>query len=149
MYSYISSLKNNNYRAIKCFLNYWLQLAAFLLAFIFLIGAWLGFWVVQKFVLDEDGSIDTSTSLFVTWSIRILAALLILQVFSLSLLLSVLEIISLFVLFFFKTSKVYTLIGFKNLDHLTLRHVEKINFRDIWYLMWPQGQVDLEYFRYY
>lgn len=54
-------------------------LAAFLLAFIFLIGAWLGFWVVHKFVLDEDGSIDTSTSLFVTWSIRILATLLILQ----------------------------------------------------------------------
>uniref|UniRef100_A0A9I9DTM3 Nuclear envelope integral membrane protein 1 n=1 Tax=Cucumis melo TaxID=3656 RepID=A0A9I9DTM3_CUCME len=54
-------------------------LAAFLLAFIFLIGAWLGFWVVHKFVLDEDGSIDTSTSLFVTWSIRILASLLILQ----------------------------------------------------------------------
>ncbi|XP_022149433.1 uncharacterized protein LOC111017862 [Momordica charantia] len=54
-------------------------LAAFLLAFIFLIGAWLGFWVVHKFVLDEDGSIHTSTSLFVTWSIRILATLLILQ----------------------------------------------------------------------
>ncbi|XP_022948207.1 uncharacterized protein LOC111451852 [Cucurbita moschata] len=53
--------------------------ATFLLAFIFLIGAWLGFWVVHKFVLDEDGSIDTSTSLFVTWCIRILAALLILQ----------------------------------------------------------------------
>ncbi|XP_038906035.1 uncharacterized protein LOC120091936 [Benincasa hispida] len=54
-------------------------LAAFLLAFIFLIGAWLGFWVVHKFVLDKDGSIDTSTSLFVTWSIRIVATLLILQ----------------------------------------------------------------------
>lgn len=95
----ISSLKCISYRGTKCFLNYWLQVATFLLAFIFLIGAWLGFWVVHKFVLDEDGSIDTSTSLFVTWCIRILAALLILQVFSLSLLPPLLEIIYAFVLF--------------------------------------------------
>ncbi|KAH7520311.1 hypothetical protein FEM48_Zijuj08G0130600 [Ziziphus jujuba var. spinosa] len=54
-------------------------LAIFLLAFVILGGAWLGFWVVRKLVLTEDGSIDLSTSMFVAWSIRILAAVMILQ----------------------------------------------------------------------
>ncbi|KAM3756932.1 hypothetical protein ACB098_02G150300 [Castanea mollissima] len=54
-------------------------LAIFLLAFLVLTGAWMGFWAVRKLVLTEDGSIDISTSHFVTWSIRILAAVMILQ----------------------------------------------------------------------
>ncbi|XWS41756.1 hypothetical protein CRYUN_Cryun17cG0110800 [Craigia yunnanensis] len=54
-------------------------LAIFLLGFIVLAGAWLGFWVVRKLVLTEDGSIDISTSHFVAWSIRILAGIMILQ----------------------------------------------------------------------
>ena len=57
-----------------------LQLAIFLLAFIALTGAWMGFWAVRSFVLTEDGSIDISTSHFVAWSIRVLAVVLILQV---------------------------------------------------------------------
>lgn len=57
-----------------------LQLAIFLLAFLVLTGAWMGFWAVRKLVLTEDGSIDISTSNFVAWSIRILAAVMILQV---------------------------------------------------------------------
>ena len=43
--------------------------------------AWLGFWVVHKLVLTEDGSVDISTAQFVAWAIRILAAIMILQVF--------------------------------------------------------------------
>ncbi|KAK0603003.1 hypothetical protein LWI29_000396 [Acer saccharum] len=43
-------------------------------------GAWLGFLVVRKLVLAEDGSVDISTSNFVAWSIRILAAVMILQI---------------------------------------------------------------------
>ncbi|GMY11923.1 nuclear envelope integral membrane protein 1 isoform X3 [Fagus crenata] len=54
-------------------------LAIFLLAFVVLTGAWMGFWIVRKLVLTEDGSIDISTSLFVAWSIRSLAAIMILQ----------------------------------------------------------------------
>ncbi|KAF5451243.1 hypothetical protein F2P56_026363 [Juglans regia] len=54
-------------------------LTIFLLAFVVLTGAWMGFWVVRKLVLTEDGSIDISTSHFVAWSIRILAAIMILQ----------------------------------------------------------------------
>lgn len=50
------------------------------MAFVVLAGAWLGFWVVHKLVLTEDGSIDISTSNFVAWSIRILAVIMILQV---------------------------------------------------------------------
>ncbi|KMZ69530.1 hypothetical protein ZOSMA_20G00060 [Zostera marina] len=42
-------------------------------------GAWLGFWTVRKFVLDEDGSIDSGIAIFVEWAIRIFAAALILE----------------------------------------------------------------------
>ncbi|KAM7510501.1 hypothetical protein LguiB_009376 [Lonicera macranthoides] len=54
-------------------------LAVFLMAFLVLAGAWLGFWVVRKLVLTEDGSIDVGVSHFVTWSIRIIASVMILQ----------------------------------------------------------------------
>ncbi|XP_021802996.1 uncharacterized protein LOC110747100 isoform X2 [Prunus avium] len=54
-------------------------LAIFLLAFVFLAGAWLGFWAVRKLVLTEDGSIDIMTSQFVYWSIQILGALMTFQ----------------------------------------------------------------------
>ncbi|KAK9012890.1 hypothetical protein V6N11_040920 [Hibiscus sabdariffa] len=54
-------------------------LAIFLLGFLVLAGAWLGFWVVRKLVLTEDGSIDISTSYFVAWSIRIVGAIMMLQ----------------------------------------------------------------------
>lgn len=56
-----------------------LQLAIFLLTFVAIIGAWLGFWVVHKLVLTEDGSVDINTAQFVAWAIRILAAIMILQ----------------------------------------------------------------------
>ncbi|XP_039020418.1 uncharacterized protein LOC120152220 isoform X2 [Hibiscus syriacus] len=55
-------------------------LAIFLLGFLVLAGAWLGFWVVRKLVLTEDGSIDISTSYFIACSIRIVAAIMMLQV---------------------------------------------------------------------
>ncbi|KAK3224512.1 hypothetical protein Dsin_011537 [Dipteronia sinensis] len=54
-------------------------LANFMLAFVVMAGAWLGFLVVRKLVLAEDGSVDISTSNFVAWSIRILAVVMILQ----------------------------------------------------------------------
>ncbi|KAI3789006.1 hypothetical protein L2E82_01790 [Cichorium intybus] len=54
-------------------------LAVFLLAFVVLSGAWLGFWAVRKLVLTEDGSIDTGVAQFVSWAFRILASSLILQ----------------------------------------------------------------------
>ena len=61
-----------------------MQLAIFLLLFLVIAGAWLGFWVVRKLVLTEDGLIDIGVSHFVAWSIRMIAAVMILQVLSLS-----------------------------------------------------------------
>lgn len=61
-------------------LFFMLQLTIFLLAFVTLAGAWMGFWAVRKLVLTEEGSVDISTSIFVAWSIRILAVIMILQV---------------------------------------------------------------------
>ncbi|XP_050204310.1 uncharacterized protein LOC126654485 [Mercurialis annua] len=54
-------------------------LAIFLLAFVVLAGAWMGFWAVRKLVLTEEGLVDINTSIFVAWSIRILAVIMILQ----------------------------------------------------------------------
>ncbi|KAL0332351.1 UNVERIFIED_CONTAM: hypothetical protein Scaly_2136600 [Sesamum calycinum] len=54
-------------------------LAVFLLVFIVIAGAWLGFWVVRKLVLTEDGSIDIGVSHFITWSIRMVASVMMLQ----------------------------------------------------------------------
>ncbi|XP_059624022.1 uncharacterized protein LOC132267005 [Cornus florida] len=54
-------------------------LALFLVVFLVLVGAWLGFWVVRKLVLTEDGLIDIGVSQFVAWSIRIFATVMILQ----------------------------------------------------------------------
>ncbi|KAK6151141.1 hypothetical protein DH2020_016073 [Rehmannia glutinosa] len=55
------------------------KLSIFLLVFLVIAGAWLGFWVVRKLVLTEDGSIDIGVSHFFTWSIRIVASVMILQ----------------------------------------------------------------------
>ncbi|KAL2499583.1 Uncharacterized protein Adt_25133 [Abeliophyllum distichum] len=54
-------------------------LAIFMLVFLVIAGAWLGYWIVRKLVLTEDGSIDIGVSHFVAWSIRIVASVMILQ----------------------------------------------------------------------
>ncbi|XP_026391370.1 uncharacterized protein LOC113286942 [Papaver somniferum] len=41
-----------------------------LLVCLMLAGAWLGYWVVPKHVLTQEGSSDSSTAVFVAWSIR-------------------------------------------------------------------------------
>lgn len=57
-----------------------LQLGVFLLAFIVLDGSWVGFWLVRKCILTEEGLVDSRTARFVESSIGILAGLLIIQV---------------------------------------------------------------------
>ncbi|KAL8117806.1 uncharacterized protein LOC141723438 isoform X2 [Apium graveolens] len=47
--------------------------------FLVLAGAWLGFWVVRKLVLADDGSIDEGVSNFVAWSIWIIGAVTVFQ----------------------------------------------------------------------
>ncbi|KAL8512556.1 hypothetical protein ACS0TY_018877 [Phlomoides rotata] len=50
-----------------------------LLVALLIFGSWLGFWFVRKLLLTDDGSIDSGASHFVSWSIRIVASVLILQ----------------------------------------------------------------------
>ncbi|XP_010426513.1 PREDICTED: uncharacterized protein LOC104711511 [Camelina sativa] len=54
-------------------------LAILLVAFVYLFGAWSGFWTVKKFFVTKDGSIDIGTSIYVCWTIRAFAVVLILQ----------------------------------------------------------------------
>lgn len=53
--------------------------SVFLLVGIALAGAGLGYWIVRKFVLAEDGQIDAGVAQFVKWAMRIVATVLILQ----------------------------------------------------------------------
>ncbi|PKA45827.1 hypothetical protein AXF42_Ash018378 [Apostasia shenzhenica] len=53
--------------------------SVFLLVGIVLAGAALGYWIVRKYVLSEDGTIDVGIAQFVKWAMRIIAVVLILQ----------------------------------------------------------------------
>ncbi|KAL5837384.1 hypothetical protein ACOSQ3_014553 [Xanthoceras sorbifolium] len=50
-----------------------------LLLLITIAGAALGFWVVRKFVISEDGTVDVGIAQFVKWSMRIIATTAIFQ----------------------------------------------------------------------
>ncbi|THG17689.1 hypothetical protein TEA_026223 [Camellia sinensis var. sinensis] len=43
-------------------------------------GAALGYWMVRKFVIAEDGSVDVGIAQFVKWAMRVIAATFIFQV---------------------------------------------------------------------
>lgn len=51
----------------------------FLLVGVILAGAALGYWIVRKFVISEDGSVDVGIAQFVKWAMRFLAATCIFQ----------------------------------------------------------------------
>ncbi|KAK9134912.1 hypothetical protein Syun_014242 [Stephania yunnanensis] len=53
--------------------------SAFLLAGIILAGAALGYWIVRKFIISEDGSVDVNIAQFVKWAMRIMAMTFIFQ----------------------------------------------------------------------
>ncbi|XP_047307700.1 uncharacterized protein LOC124911283 isoform X2 [Impatiens glandulifera] len=53
--------------------------SVFLFVGILLAGAALGYWIVRKFVISEDGTVDGGVVQFVKWAMRILAATFILQ----------------------------------------------------------------------
>lgn len=57
-----------------------LQVSIFLLVGVILAGAALGYWIVRKFVISEDGSVDVGIAQFVKWAMRFLAATCIFQV---------------------------------------------------------------------
>ncbi|CAI9099218.1 OLC1v1036003C1 [Oldenlandia corymbosa var. corymbosa] len=53
--------------------------SVFLFVGIVIAGAGLGYWLVRKFVIAEDGSVDVGIAQFVKWAIRTIAVTLILQ----------------------------------------------------------------------
>ena len=64
----------------ESFLLICLQVAIFLLLGIVLSGAALGYWIVRKFVISEDGNVDVGVAQFVKWAMRIIGATSIFQV---------------------------------------------------------------------
>ncbi|GKV48120.1 hypothetical protein SLEP1_g54953 [Rubroshorea leprosula] len=54
--------------------------AVFLLVGIILSGAALGYWIVRKFVISKNGTVDVGIANFVKWAMRIIASALIFQV---------------------------------------------------------------------
>ncbi|KAK9110191.1 hypothetical protein Sjap_018251 [Stephania japonica] len=53
--------------------------SVFLLAGIILAGAALGYWIVGKFIISEDGGVDASIAQFVKWAMRTMAMTFIYQ----------------------------------------------------------------------
>ncbi|OAY81382.1 hypothetical protein ACMD2_01848 [Ananas comosus] len=53
--------------------------SVFLVVGIVLAGAALGYWIVGKFVLSEDGSVDAGIAQFVKWAMRVIALVFIMQ----------------------------------------------------------------------
>jgi hypothetical protein len=52
------------------------QVFPFAVLIVLLIGAFLGFWLVRRFVLDPTGSPDKDTATFVEWAIKLTAFLM-------------------------------------------------------------------------
>ncbi|KAK9129703.1 hypothetical protein Sjap_010190 [Stephania japonica] len=77
--SYVPKLLQTALKDIGIDEDMYNSLILFLVVCTVLVGAWLGFWVVRKLVLAEDGSIDSGVATFVLWSIRIFAAIMILE----------------------------------------------------------------------
>ncbi|KAL6637204.1 hypothetical protein ACP70R_024776 [Stipagrostis hirtigluma subsp. patula] len=51
----------------------------FLLVAIVLTGAGFGYWMVRRFILSKDGSVDAGIAQFVKWAMRIVAAFFVMQ----------------------------------------------------------------------
>ncbi|EEF36676.1 uncharacterized protein LOC8286501 [Ricinus communis] len=71
----------------------------FVVVGIVLAGAALGYWIVRKFVISKDGSVDVGIAQFVKWAMRIVAATLIFQS-TLDILLALITFQSLYVVCF-------------------------------------------------
>ncbi|RZR94362.1 hypothetical protein BHM03_00023045, partial [Ensete ventricosum] len=53
--------------------------SVFIVVGVILSGAALGYWIVRKFVLSEDGTVDAGIAQFVKWAIRFTGVVFILQ----------------------------------------------------------------------
>jgi cationic amino acid transporter 1 len=43
-------------------------------------GAGFGYWMVRRFILSKDGSVDAGIAQFVKWAMRVVATLFMMQV---------------------------------------------------------------------
>ncbi|PHT59652.1 hypothetical protein CQW23_02015 [Capsicum baccatum] len=57
----------------------WVNVAVFTLVGIILAGAGLGYWLVRKFVISDDGNVDVGVAQFVKWAIRIVGITFVFQ----------------------------------------------------------------------
>lgn len=53
--------------------------SVFLLVWVIIAGAALGYWLVRKYIIAEDGSIDRSVAHFVKWAMRVIGVISVLQ----------------------------------------------------------------------
>lgn len=60
--------------------NFCLQVLVFMLVGVVLAGAGFGYWLVRKFVVADDGSVDVGVAQFVKWALRVVAVTFIFQV---------------------------------------------------------------------
>lgn len=52
----------------------------FVLVGVVIAGAAFGYWLVRKYVVAEDGSVDVGVAQFVKWALRVIAVTFIFQV---------------------------------------------------------------------
>lgn len=60
------------------------QVSILMLVLVVLAGAGLGYWIVRRYVVLEDGEVDAGITQFVKWAMRIVGSTFILQVIFLS-----------------------------------------------------------------
>jgi cationic amino acid transporter 1 len=52
----------------------------FLVVAVVLTGAGFGYWMVRRFIISKDGSVDAGIAQFVKWAMRVVAIFFITQV---------------------------------------------------------------------
>jgi hypothetical protein len=65
---------------IAKFIDHELQVSIFLVVAVVLTGAGFGYWMVRRFIISKDGSVDAGIAQFVKWAMRVVAIFFITQV---------------------------------------------------------------------
>jgi hypothetical protein len=65
---------------ISKFIDHELQVSIFLVVAVVLTGAGFGYWMVRRFIISKDGSVDAGIAQFVKWAMRVVAIFFITQV---------------------------------------------------------------------
>jgi hypothetical protein len=73
-------LDNLQVLQIAKFIDHELQVSIFLVVAVVLTGAGFGYWMVRRFIISKDGSVDAGIAQFVKWAMRVVAIFFITQV---------------------------------------------------------------------